>query len=79
VTLLVSMEKSAVRCPAGIVTVAGTVADGSSLSRSNTIPPAGAGPLRMTVPFTLVPPNVLGGEILSRGIGGSNVSCADTS
>ena len=40
--------------PAGTVTVAGTVADGSELVSLITKPPVGAGPVNVTVPVTAV-------------------------
>jgi hypothetical protein len=48
--------------PAGMVTLAGTVAaDVLLLERETTVPPAGAGPLRVTVPVDGLPPFTLVG------------------
>jgi len=42
--------------PSGIVTVAGTLTDGSLLDKETTAPPTGAGPLSVTVPVDKLPP-----------------------
>jgi hypothetical protein len=47
--------------PAGILTDAGTVASDESLDSEIVIPPAGAGPLSVTVPVELFPPVTLVG------------------
>ena len=43
-------------CPDGTVTDPGTVTSSLLLRKLTTIPPAGAGPLRVTVPVKSVPP-----------------------
>ena len=50
---MVVIVKVALEALAGTVTVGGTVADGSLLARFTTAPPAGAGPLKVTVPWAL--------------------------
>ena len=42
--------------PVGTVTVAGTKAPDPRISRLITEPPAGAGPVKVTVPVTVPPP-----------------------
>ena len=53
--------KVAVVAPAATVTVGGTVAAGLLLVRVTMAPPAGAGPLRVTVPVEGLPPTTLVG------------------
>src|SRR5208282_3988321 len=60
-TAVVVMVKVALKALAGTVTVSGTVADGSLLARLTTAPPAGAGPLKVTVPWALAPPTTIAG------------------
>src|SRR5207302_643793 len=56
-TPLVFTVKVAVVAPPGIVTLGGTLAtDGSLLERMTCAPPAGAGPLSVTVPVEGFPP-----------------------
>lgn len=50
------MPNVAVVAPAERLTDAGTTADASLLDRETTTPPAGAGPVRLTVPVDPVPP-----------------------
>ena len=52
-------------CPAGTVTDAGTVTEGSLDVSVITIPPAGAVPIRVTVPVTITPPITELGETLT--------------
>lgn len=52
---VVTVKEAAV-CPAGIVTVAGTAAEGELLARATVAPLDGAGLARVTVPPTGVPP-----------------------
>jgi hypothetical protein len=73
--------KVAVMAPAGTVTLAGTVAAAVLLLDSVTgAPPAGAGPLSVTVPVEELPPVTLAGLRLSEesvgGAGGVTVSKA---
>jgi len=58
-TALVEMTKVALAEPAGTVTLAGTVATGSLPDNVTTAPPAGAAPVSITVPFTVLPPTTL--------------------
>ena len=60
-TATVVMVKFALKELAGTVTVGGTVAAGLLLARFTTAPPAGAGPLKLTVPWALVPPTTIAG------------------
>src|SRR5271157_540601 len=60
-TATVVMVKFALKELAGTVTLGGTVVDGSLLARFTTAPPAGAGPLKLTVPWALVPPTTIAG------------------
>ena len=60
-TGLVVTRKVAVLAPAATVTLAGTVAAVLFLDSVTTAPPAGAGPLSLTVPVAEFPPtSVLG-------------------
>jgi hypothetical protein len=59
VTAAVVMVKVAVLAPAATITVLGTVTDAEPLDRLITVPPAGATPVRVTVPVELVPPTTL--------------------
>jgi len=60
-TGVVVMLNVAEVCPAGMVTDAGTWAAALLELRVTVVPPAGAGPVRVTVPVELVPPvTVLG-------------------
>jgi hypothetical protein len=70
--------KLALACPARTVTVAGTVAaDGLSLERLTTMPPVGAGPVRLTVPRSELPPTIVVGlRLRDIRLGGSTVSSA---
>jgi len=61
----VVMEKLALVCPAGTVTETGTVATLVLPLLSCTCkPPAGAGPLSVTVPMAVLPPTTLLGLIV---------------
>ena len=64
--------------PAGTVTEGGTTALGSLLPRVMNAPPAGAGPLRVTVFEVLeTPPTTVAGDnVNSDAAGGSTVSVA---
>ena len=59
---LVVMENDAEVEPAGIVTDAGTVAEGSLLDNDTVAPPAGAGPVSVNVPVELAPPVAVVGD-----------------
>jgi hypothetical protein len=62
VTACVVTAKFALEAPAGIVTLAGTVAtDGVPLERAMTAPPVGASPFSPTLPVDGVPPFTLVG------------------
>src|SRR5262245_40362771 len=63
--------KLALRAPAGTLTLAGTLAAaGWELARLTSVPPAGAGPARVTTPVTGVPPVRLPGfSVTSTGAG----------
>ena len=60
-TELVFTVKFADELFAGTVTELGTVAAGLELARVTTAPPAGAGPVRLTVPVEFCPPVTLDG------------------
>src|SRR5436305_11989309 len=61
-TAFVETVKVALVAPAGTVTLAGTVLTAVLLLASvTTIPPLGAGPLRVTVPWDVFPPVTLAG------------------
>ncbi len=57
-TLLVEIRNVALVESAGTVMCAGTVA-GSVLERDTTAPPAGAEPVRLTIPVTVRPPTTV--------------------
>ena len=59
------MVKRALVAPAGMVTLLGTLARLELLRSCTTTPPAGAGPLRVTVPVAELPPSTLVGLIVS--------------
>lgn len=66
-------------CPAGIVTLAGTVADVWLLASWMTAPPEGAGPVRVTVPVEDVPPITDAGlSVSDNSAGGEMVSGAES-
>ena len=61
-TALVVTANVALAAPPATVTLAGTVAaDGLPLTSDTTAPPAGAGPLSVTVPVEGFPPTILDG------------------
>ena len=78
IELLVATANVALVPPAGTVTEAGTVASLRSLASETMMPPAGAGPLSVTVPLALVPAFTVVGERLTlETTAGSIVSDAD--
>ena len=78
-TTEVLTEKVAVVLPAGTVTLARTLAAALLLESMTWAPPAGAGPLSVTVPVELCTPptTVLGFNVSEETIGGVTVSEAD--
>jgi len=60
-TALVVTVKVALLAPAATVTVAGVVADALLSDKVTAAPPAGAGPLKVTVPVEELPPVTLAG------------------
>ena len=58
-TALVAIVNVALAEPAGTVALGGTVTAGSLPDNDTTAPPAGAAPVRITVPFTGFPPTTL--------------------
>jgi hypothetical protein len=61
VTLDVATVNVALELPAGMATVAGTVAVGELLDKLTVIPPAGAAAVKLTVPVDELPPGTLAG------------------
>jgi hypothetical protein len=59
------MVKRALVAPAGMVMLLGTLARLELLRNCTTTPPAGAGPLRVTVPVAVLPPQTEVGLIVS--------------
>ena len=59
------MVKRALVAPAGMVILLGTLARLELLRNCTTTPPAGAGPLRVTVPVAVLPPQTEVGLIVS--------------
>ena len=59
------MVKRALVAPAGMVILLGTLARLELLRNCTTAPPAGAGPLRVTVPVAVLPPQTEVGLIVS--------------
>jgi len=84
-TLLVAIEKVALVAPCATATLAGTVAAPLLLESATDIPPAGAAPLKVTVPFDAEPPvTVVGFTDTAETVGvdgvpasGRTVSVAD--
>ena len=70
--------KLALAALAGTVTLAGTCAAGLLLVSDTTTPPAGAGPLRVTVPVAEFPPTRLVGTNLIEDRVGADVTVRDT-
>ncbi len=77
-TVLVTIVKFPVVAPAGMVTLAGTMATkGALLDRVTTVPPAGAGPDRVTVPVEeLKPFTVVGFKVKDESTGALTVRMA---
>ena len=78
-TALVLSVKVAVVAPAGTVTLRGTLAAALLLESRTCAPPAGAGPLSVTVPVgeDVAPVTLVGLKVSAEGTGGSTVSEAD--
>lgn len=71
------MLKVALLLPAATVTLAGTVTDDELSLRETATPPAGAAPLRVTVPWELPPPARLAGlRARALNTGGATVRVA---
>ena len=69
VTVVDVTVKVTLVAPAGTVTVTGTPATVELALRLTTSPPAGAGPLSVTVPVEVVPPtNVLGDTLIDDSL-----------
>jgi hypothetical protein len=60
--LVVMLNAGDTEAPAEIVIDGGTVALGSLLPSPTVIPPAGAGPFKLTVPDVETPPNTTAGD-----------------
>jgi hypothetical protein len=78
-TARVEIENATLVSAAGTVTLGGTVI-GSALSNETTAPPAGAGPVSVTVPVTELPPTTLDALNVSEAsatAGAVTVSVAD--
>ena len=71
--------KDALALPAGTVTLAGTLAAVLLLESMTCAPPAGAGPLKVTVPVEVCrpPTTLLGLNVSEETMGGVTVSEAD--
>ncbi len=71
--------KVALVLPAGMVTLAGTLAAALLLESTTCAPPAGAGPVSVTVPVEVCTPptTLLGFSVSEETIGGVTVSEAD--
>lgn len=78
-TIDVFTVKVALLLPAGTVTLAGTLAAPLLLERVTCAPPAGAGPLSVTVPVDdcTPPTTLLGFNVSEETVGGVTVSEAD--
>jgi hypothetical protein len=78
-TIDVFTVKVALVLPAGTVTLAGTLAAPLLLASITWAPPAGAGPLSVTVPVEVCTPptTLLGFNVSEETIGGVTVSEAD--
>jgi len=70
-TAAVVTEKVTLAEPATTVTLAGTVAEMLLLASNTTEPPAGAGPLSVTVPVDPAPPTKLAGTNASDDTAGA--------
>src|SRR2546429_427335 len=72
---VVFTAKVALVCPATTVMEAGTVASALLLASVTTVPPAGAGPARFTVPMDVLPPKTdVGESVKDETAGGLIVS-----
>jgi len=81
-TMDVLTVKAALLAPAGMNTVEGTLAASLLLDRNTCTPPAGAGPVRVTVPVEdSRPPTTLDGDSVSErrvaGGGGAGVTVSE--
>ena len=78
-TVLVLIVKAALVVPAGTATLEGTLAAPLLLESITCAPPAGAGPLSVTVPVEVCAPptTVLGFSVSEETVGGVMVSEAD--
>ena len=73
-TIFVGIEMETDELPAGTVASAGGMAEGESLLKSTTAPPAGAWPLSIAIAPTCAPPLMVGAFIvMDLSDGGSNV------
>src|SRR6185503_2990651 len=78
VTGLVGIGNEAEKPPGSTVTDAGGFTNGELLERLTTAPPAGACPLRITIPCGCAPPLMVLGEIVSHfKEGGRKVNCPE--
>ena len=75
-TGFVGIETETDASPAGIVAMAGGIAEGESLEKSTTAPPAGARPLSITIAPACAPPLMLWGvSVMVLSDGGKTLNC----
>ncbi len=75
-TWFVGIEIETDEVPAGIVASAGGMADGESLEKSITAPPAGAWPLSITIAPTIAPPLMCAAfSEMALSDGGNTLNC----
>ena len=75
-TMLVGIDIDTDELPARIVAKAGGIAEGESLEKSTTAPPAGAWPLSIAIAPTCAPPLIVPAfSVMALSDGGKTLNC----